>query len=165
MDPLAPLPVDPERDLVLDRIVPVDAARIWAAWTTPDLLMQWFTPAPWRTIACEIDLRPGGIFRTVMQGPEGPPTAGDPGCFLEVIPQRRLVWTDALGPGFRPRPEPFMTAAITLEPVTGGTRYLAHAMHRDRDIRQQHQDMGFAEGWGAALDQLVALCQRRERAP
>ena len=41
------------------------------AWTTPEHLKKWFTPAPWTTVDCEIDLRPGGIFRTVMRSPEG----------------------------------------------------------------------------------------------
>lgn len=157
---LPPLPVDPDRDLVLERVVPVRPDLVWRAWTTPEHLMRWFTPAPWRTIRCEIDLRPGGIFKTVMQGPDGEVMDGDPGCYLEVVPGRRLIWTDALGPGFRPNPAAFFTAAITLEPVGSGTRYRAHAMHRDAATRKQHEDMGFAHGWGAALDQLVALCER-----
>ena len=79
------------------------------------------------------------------------------GCILEVVEQERLVFTDALGPGFRPRTEAFFTAAITLEAAGARTRYRAHAMHRDADGRKQHEEMGFYEGWGAALDQLVEV--------
>lgn len=165
---LPPIPhaPDADRDLVLDRTIPVPPDRVWAAWTTPALLTQWFTPAPWRTIAAEIDLRPGGIFRTVMQSPEGEefPSAG---CVLEVVEERRLAWTGALGPGFRPldaaaiAAAPFLfSAVITLEPHEGGTRYRALAIHADAAAREQHAAMGFHAGWGAALDQLVALMSR-----
>ena len=44
-----------------DRDLPPDA--IWRAWTTPALLMQWFCPRPWSVVECDIDLRPGGVFR------------------------------------------------------------------------------------------------------
>ena len=50
-------------DLVLERTVPVAPARVWAAWTEPELLLQWFTPAPWKTVSCDLDLRPGGSRR------------------------------------------------------------------------------------------------------
>lgn len=79
------------------------------------------------------------------------------GCFLEVVRERRLVWTDALGPGYRPSNTPFMTAMILLEPEGAGTRYTAIAMHSDEAARKKHEDMGFHHGWSAALDQLVAL--------
>ena len=157
---------DAERDLVLDRTIPVPPDRVWAAWTTPALLTQWFTPAPWRTIEAEIDLRPGGIFRTVMQSPEGE-TFPNAGCILEAIAGRRLAWTGALGPGYRPLDpaaiagQPFLfSAVITLEPHEGGTRYRALAIHADAAGREAHAAMGFHDGWGAALDQLVALMSR-----
>ena len=64
-------PIDPELDLVLERTVPVPPEDVWAAWTTPSQVVEWFTPRPWTTTACDIDLRPGGVFRTVMRSPDG----------------------------------------------------------------------------------------------
>lgn len=155
-----PHTLDPNVDLELVREVDVAPELVWKAWTTPELLTQWFTPKPYETPYCEIDLRPGGIFRTVMRSPEGEESDGS-GCYLEVIPNERLVWTSALAPGFRPQPSdlPF-TAIIELQPTaSGGTRYRAIAMHQEPEDNKRHADMGFEEGWGAALDQLVALMQ------
>ena len=152
--------IDPELDLVLQRDLPIPPDAVWRAWTEPDLLKQWFTPRPWRTTDAELDLRPGGIFRTVMQGPDGE-EGGGTGCILEVVPERRLVWTGALLPGFRPAVSefgvPVFTAVIEMEPDGTGTRYTAVCRHADSAGRQVHEDMGFEAGWGAALDQLVEL--------
>lgn len=147
---------DPRFDLVLERVVPVPVSRVWRAWTEPELLKQWFCPLPWRTTECEIDLRPGGAFRTRMEGPAGEVQDGT-GCYLEVVPERLLVWTDGLLPGFRPSGAAFMTGVIRMEPVAEGTRYVAMARHADEATTSQHREMGFHSGWGAALDQLVAL--------
>ena len=157
--------LDPELDLLLERIVDVPRKLVWLAWTEPEHLKQWFTPAPWRTVECEIDLRPGGRFRTVMRSPEGEdfPSVG---CYLEVVEGERLAWTDALEPGFRPaRPTEAadgggisaFTAVVTLQDHGAGTRYTALAMHRTAEERKAHEAMGFHDGWGKALDQLVAL--------
>jgi uncharacterized protein YndB with AHSA1/START domain len=155
---------DPTRDLVLERVVPVSPAQVWAAWTQPEHITQWFTPSPWTTPEAEIDLRPGGIFRTVMCGPEGE-RVDNSGCYLEVVEHRRLVWTASLGPGYRPNDFagggfPF-TAELTLEPTDGGTKYTARVLHATTEHSTQHADMGFVDGWGAALDQLVAYMQGR----
>jgi uncharacterized protein YndB with AHSA1/START domain len=146
---------DPKLDLVLERIVDVPRELVWAAWTRPEHLKVWFTPRPWTVSDCEIDLRPGGIFRTVMRSPEGQEFPNI-GCYLEVVPNERLVFTDALLPGYRPSENPFFTAIITIEPNGNGTRYVAIAMHRNEAGRKQHEEMGFHQGWGTALDQLVA---------
>lgn len=150
--------IDSQLDLVLERVVSVPVQAVWTAWTEPDHLKKWFTPAPWRTVECEIDLRPGGVFRTVMEGPQGERNDST-GCYLEVVPFERLTFTDALGPGFRPQEKPFMTATITMTSEDGGTRYRAVARHGSAADRNAHEEMGFAEGWGTALDQLVALAQ------
>lgn len=161
--------LNPELDLVLEREVDVTPEEIWHAWTTPEHLMKWFCPQPWKTVECEIDLKPGGIFRTVMQSPEGQQFPNH-GCYLELIPNRKLTWTNALEPGFRPAnitPSPghecaelLMTATILLEPTAQGTRYTAYALHPDAVSRERHEDMGFKEGWSAVLDQLVSTIKQ-----
>jgi uncharacterized protein YndB with AHSA1/START domain len=152
--------IDPALDLVLERIVDVSPELVWAAWTRPEHLERWFTPAPWTTVDCEIDLRPGGLFRTVMRSPEGKDFP-NVGCYLEVVPHRKLVWTDALEAGFRPSRHgphlPFrFTASILIEPHGQGTKYTAIVQHADEASRAKHDSMGFLDGWGTALDQLVA---------
>jgi len=159
---LSPYTPDPDLDLVLDREVDVPPELVWEAWTTPEHIKVWFAPKPFETPECDIDLRPGGAFRTVMRSPEGQEFPGV-GCYLEIVPNVRLTWTSALGPDYRPVADtdgmPF-TAMIELQPnASGGTRYRAVAIHQDKDGRDRHQEMGFTEGWGAALDQLVALAK------
>ena len=147
---------DDRLDLVLKRDVKLPRELIWRAWTEPKHLVKWFTPAPWKTVDCEIDLRPGGIFRTVMQGPDGE-KFDNAGCYLDVVKHERLVFTDALGPGYRPAASSFMTAIMTFEEHNGGTRYIARALHKDDADRKKHEEMGFHDGWATALDQLIAL--------
>lgn len=150
--------IDPNLDLVLERTIDVPTELVWMAWTRPEHLKKWYCPRPWMVSDCEIDLRPGGIFRTTLRGPEGEEFTYT-GCYLEVIENRRLTWTGVLGPDFRPArwdsEVPVFTAIISMEPHGSGTRYTAHAMHLDPQGREKHATMGFQEGWGTALDQLV----------
>ena len=160
---------NPELDLTFERIVDVPKELVWRAWTEPALLKQWFCPLPWTTIDAEIDLRPGGIFRSTMQSPEGQAFPNQ-GCYLELIPNEKLVWTNALLPGYRPSfiPEKcgtddagFMfTAVISLADHAGGTKYTATVIHADEAGCKKHAAMGFEAGWGAALDQLVAMLKK-----
>lgn len=143
-------------DLSLTRIVDLPRERLWQAWTSPEHVKKWWAPAPLITLECEMDLEPGGAFRTVMQAPDGTRYPVE-GCFLEIVPCSRLVFTDALDAGFRPAREPFFTAVITLEDLGGRTRYTARALHRTPADRRKHEDMGFHQGWGKCLDQLVEV--------
>lgn len=151
---------DPKLDLVFERIVDVPRERVWAAWTQPEHIKKWFTPAPWKTVECEIDLRPGGIFRTMMQSPEGEKYP-NLGCYLEVVEQEKIVWTVALGPGYRPKEGvkdvPTFTAILTFEKHPKGTKYTALVMHKDEEGCKTHEKMGFHDGWGAAFEQLLVL--------
>ena len=167
--PTSPTTFNNKLDLTFERIIDVPPHLVWCAWTEPVLIKQWFCPLPWKTIDAEVDVRPGGIFRTTMQSPEGAefPNAG---CYLEVVPQEKLVWTNALLPGFRPSKPVAMgdaneadflfTAMVELADADHGTRYTATVIHADEAGCQKHGDMGFEAGWGAALDQLVAMIQR-----
>lgn len=160
-----PFKVNPKLDLVLERTVNVPPELVWEAWTNPEHLKQWFCPRPWSVAECEIDLRPGGLFRTVMRTPEGDVLPAGDGCYLEVVENSKLVWTSAMGPGFRPNVQTedsgfLFTAYILMEPAGTGTRYTAIAVHSDETGRNQHEEMGFHDGWGTALDQLVEYMQK-----
>lgn len=165
------LPFDAKLDLEFERIVDLPPELVWAAWTMPEHIVHWFTPAPWKTVDCEIDLRPGGLFRTMMRSPEGQDFPNS-GCFLEIIPNKKLVWTNALAPGFRPATvaaaatascgEFMFTAVVSMARHGSGTQYAARVMHSSESGRKQHEDMGFHQGWNAALDQLVAYMKAKK---
>ena len=78
----------------LERVLDAPVEKVWRCWSDPKLLQQWFAPKPWTITAVDMDLRPGGKSNTVMRSPEGQefPNAG---VILEVVPERRIVMTDA----------------------------------------------------------------------
>jgi len=151
-----------ETDLVLERTLDAPIDLVWMAYTDPEHLKQWFAPKPYLITECELDLTPGGIFRIRMVGPDGFDTGhGTPGCVLEVEDQRKLTWTSALGPGYRPNEmgegcESFpFTAIVTFEDAGNGkTAYRAVAIHKDIADKEAHEKMGFHDGWGTVASQL-----------
>lgn len=147
-----------ERELVVTRVIAAPPARLYQAWTQQ--LCAWWGPHGMTTPFCEMDLRPGGVFRTVMRAPDGTeyPTEG---VFLEVVVNERIVFTDAFSSGWEPSPDIFFTAVTTFEPLSGNrTRYTARALHWTKASREQHERMGFHHGWGESIDRLAALVTR-----
>lgn len=147
--------LDPATDLSFTRTLTAPRAAVWAAWTQPQHIRQFFVPAPHTVTACEIDLRVGGRFDTVFEV-EGQSMTNS-GVYLELIEGERLVFTDAYTEGWKPAPDPFMTAIIDLaDAQDGGTLYTATARHRSIEACERHKAMGFYEGWGQVVDQLDA---------
>ena len=146
-------------ELVLTRLMDVPADKLYRCWTDPDLLKQWFAPKPYTTPVADMDLRVGGATNIVMKSPEGHEMP-NPGTFLEIVPGRKLVFTDAYHGDWVPREgAPFMTAIITFDPEGGQTRYTAAVRHwSDADVKK-HDEMGFHQGWGLCADQLEALAK------
>ena len=164
--PLLPATFNPELDLQLVCEVPISPAQAFEGWTVPDTLMQWFCPRPWKVVACQVDLQPGGVFSNVMQSPEGVSMPENVGSFLVVEPPRRLVWTNLLGPHYCPAPVSSLgfgfVCELRFDPLPhGGTLYQATVRHVDEAGKRQHESMGFEAGWRAALSQLVELMQVR----
>jgi uncharacterized protein YndB with AHSA1/START domain len=146
-----------DRELVMVREFDAPPALVWQGWTDPQLMTQWFAPAPWSTPHAETDVRVGGGNTIVMRSPEGEDMPSQ-GVYLEVDPERRLVVTDAYSAGWIPSEKPFMTLIIDLEPLEGEcTRATYTVRHWSAEDCEAHREMGFETGWGQCADQLNAL--------
>ena len=150
------LPSNP-RELTLTRVIPVKARHLFDCWTKPELITKWFTPPPFTVSHAETDLRPGGSTLIVMRSPEGVEIPNR-GVYLEVVPDQKLVFTDAYTEAWIPSEKPFMTATIEfLDQGDGTTLYKATVVHWTVEDKEEHERMGFHAGWGIATDQLAAL--------
>ena len=149
-----------DRELVLQRVVDAPRERLFEGWTNPNLMAQWFAPAPLTTEIHEVDPRPGGAFRVTMRDPSGAEYPAS-GVYLEVVKNERIVTTDAFEAGWRPSEKAFMTTILTFEDAgPGKTKYTARALHWSSADREKHEKMGFHQGWSQCLDQLVALARK-----
>ena len=144
-------------DLSVSRIIKAPPSTIWQAWKDPAHFAKWWAPSPIVTVVKKHEFFAGGAFHNVMHMADGS-EHGAEGCFLEVIEHERIVFTDALQGGWRPAPESFFSAIITLQAHAEGTKYTATALHKNEEDKQKHADMGFVDGWGTCIDQLADLC-------
>jgi uncharacterized protein YndB with AHSA1/START domain len=150
--------IDPKLDIVLERLIDAPRRLVWEALTKPEHLKEWYMPKPWGVVSnCEMDVRPGGIFRVDITTGDGQ-LVPNLGCFLDVVPLERLVWTSMLFPGYRPAvfDDIPITAIMTMATQGTGTRYVFTALHRDEADVEKDKASGWLEGTEIALDQFVA---------
>jgi uncharacterized protein YndB with AHSA1/START domain len=154
-------PFNPELDLKIERVIKAPRSAVWHAWTDPESFAQWWIPAPALCRVARMELTPGGALVTQISenGSDFGPHLD--ACYLAIEPERRIVFTNALGGGWRPAAEPFITAVIELTDHPEGTLYTAHVMHKSPEVRQQHDELGFYDGWGTVAAQLAALVEGR----
>ena len=155
-----PIDVAPssDRELVLARVIDAPRHSVYRCWTEPALITQWFTPPPWTTPKAELDVRPGGSSLITMQKPDGT-LLPSPGLYLDVVPDERLVFTDAYASAWEPSEKAFMTVELTFADEGTGTRYIARVRHWSVEDAAAHEQMEFHEGWGIATDQLEAVAR------
>lgn len=139
--------------LTLVRRIKAPPARVWAAITQPELMLQWWGPDAGPTLSVVADVRPGGRFSVVfrlLNGDEHNPT----GTYREVIPERKLVFTWDLPEA----QEPESLVTFQLEPFDGGTVLtLTHEHLPDEETRKSHE-----AGWNGLLDKLPAFLGDRQ---
>ena len=143
-------------ELTVERLLDAPVDAVWRAWT--EHLAEWWCPRPWTTELIEQDLRPGGRSAMVMRGPNGEEHALE-GVILEVVPARKVVFTDAYRAGWEPQ-TPFMTGIIEFAPEGNRTRYIGRARHWTLEAKARHEAMGFADGWAKVAEQLEAVARR-----
>lgn len=148
-------------ELTISRLIAAPPAAVWNAWRDPAKLEKWWIPAPIECQVARLDLRPGGGFVTRMREGGGDWQSHVDGCFLEAVPNERLVFTTVMTEGWQPA-EPWlaMTAILTFEAKDGGTLYSSRVLHKSPEDAARHEEMGFRDGWGTVLGQLAEMLER-----
>lgn len=147
-------------ELTVERHIDAPPETVWQVMT--ERLTEWWCPKPWRAEIVEQDWRAGGRNAVTMYGPNGEESGGE-GVFLEVIPNRRIVFTDAFKAGWIPQ-EPFMVGFFELAADEDGTHYRAGARHWSEVAFNQHKEMGFEGGWSTVAAQLADLAEAAAKA-
>ncbi|MDP9812148.1 uncharacterized protein YndB with AHSA1/START domain [Rhizobium tibeticum] len=149
-----------QHELVLVRQFDAPREKIFRAWTDPVLMKEWFVPRPWSIADAKLDVRPGGSNLIVMRSPDGQEFANR-GVYLEIVENEKIVFTDAFTSAWVPSEKPFFVGIVLLEDLGNGrTKYTAKARHWTAADKEQHEQMGFHEGWGKCADQLAELLAR-----
>lgn len=153
--------MNPDLDLLVERVIRAPRHVVWTAWTDPSQLEQWWIPAPAVARVQRFDVQPGGAFITTMSEDGATFQPHLDACFLVVDDQERIVFTNAIDSAWRPtKPAPVaMTAEVTFGDHPDGTDYKVIVRHGDPSDRARHEEIGFHEGWGAVTDQLAKLTE------
>jgi uncharacterized protein YndB with AHSA1/START domain len=142
-----------DREIVLTRVFDAPRRMMWEAWTDPKQLVLWWGPRGFTTTIEEMDVRPGGVWKMVMHGPDGTDYPNK-SMFTEVVPYERLRYK--LSGGKRGGPEVQFEMTATFEDDGDKTRMtmrmvFASAAARDEDVREY----GSIEGGKQTLERLA----------
>jgi uncharacterized protein YndB with AHSA1/START domain len=147
-----------DREIVATRLVDAPRTLVWEAWTRPEHLPQWLLgPDGWTMPICEIDLRPGGAWHFVWQGPKGARLEMR-GVWREVVPPERLVRTESWGEEW---PETLNTLVLSEE--EGKTLMTCTVLYPSKEARDQALETGMKEGWSESYDRLDAFLRTPRR--
>jgi uncharacterized protein YndB with AHSA1/START domain len=140
-------------EIVMRRSFAAPRHLVFDALTRPDLLGRWHGAQGWNLVVCEVDLRPGGAWRFVSEGPGGQ-TMGMSGTYLEVDPPARLVHTEVFDGA-----DEADTAVITTVLVErdGRTTMTATARYRSQRQRDAVLATPMERGAGESYERLAAL--------
>ena len=140
-----------DREVVVTRTFDAPARIVFDAWTTPELIMKWWTPKSFGItfISCEADVRVGGTYRFVMGHPAFDQPMTFHGRYLEVEPPRRLVWTNEEGG------EEGSVTTVTFEEKDGKTHLTLSELYASKEALDRN--FGSTEGLPEQFGQLDAL--------
>lgn len=148
-----------DREVVITRTFDAPAHIVFKAWTTPELMMKWWTPASFGItfISCEMDARTGGTYRFVMGHPAFDQPMAFHGRYLEVEPNRRIVWTNEEGG------EAGSVTTVTFEERDGKTHLVLSDVHPSKAALDEELASGAIGGYPEQFNQLDILLRSEGR--
>ncbi len=139
------------RSITITRLLDAPPRLVFLAHSKPEHVMRWFGPVGWPLTMCEMDFRTGGSFRFAMTGPTGVQNPPFGGHYLEVIPDRRIVYDN----GFELEGAEKMVTTVTFEEQPDGRTLLTHhTVFASQAMHAMHIGAGFEAGTNSGLNQL-----------
>jgi uncharacterized protein YndB with AHSA1/START domain len=149
-----------DRELVITRTYDAPARLLFQAWSQPEHLVKWFGPVGWPLSLCEVDFRKGGRWRFAMTGSSGQQNTPFGGEYLEIVPDRKIVFDNA----FEDDPAKKMIMTITFEERDGRTTLTWRTLFMSPAMKDEYVDMGIEAGANSGLDQLEGVVARLKAA-
>jgi uncharacterized protein YndB with AHSA1/START domain len=140
-----------DRELTITRSFDAPARLLFAAWSKPEHLKKWFGPVGYPVTMCEMDFRKGGQWRAAMTGPGGKQQTPFGGKYLEIVPDRKIVFSN----GFELPGAEKMIMTVTFDEQGGRTLLTIHTLFASVAQKATHVGAGMAEGIASGLDQLT----------
>ena len=134
-----------DRELVFERIFSAPRELVFEAWTNPQHVVQWWGPNGFTTTIEQMEVRPGGVWKHIMHGPDGKDYPNK-SIFIEVVKPERLVYSHAGGRKGDPGAQ--FETTVTFEEFNGGKTKLTMRMvfpsaeKRDEVVRFYKADEG-----------------------
>ncbi len=138
-----------DREVVLTRIFDAPREMVFDAFTKPELVKRWFGPHGYSLVVCEIDLRVGGTWRYVLQGPDGK-QMGMSGTYREIRRPEGAVHTET----FDDYPGESQVTTVLIE-KGGKTTFTATVRYESREIRDAVITSGMEHGAAESYDRLA----------
>jgi uncharacterized protein YndB with AHSA1/START domain len=138
-------PFSSKAQLVIKRAFDAPRKLVFKAWTDPKLLVQWWGPRGFTTEVHEMDVRPGGVWRYSMRGPDGSDFPFD-GVYVEVVVPERLVFDGSI----HESPEQRVWTEVTFTDQGGRTEVTV----RQFFSFESDATRGASTGWNQQLDRL-----------
>jgi len=141
-----------ERELVVTRAFDGPARLVFEAWTTPELLMRWWAPKSFGItfLSCEADVRTGGTYRFVFGVPGSDQPVAFFGRYIEVIPHKRLVWTNE-------ESEDGAVTTVSFEEKDGKTLLILRDLYPSKEALDEAIASGSTGGWAEQFESLDTL--------
>lgn len=140
-----------DRELVVTREFDVPARFLFEAYSKPEHISRWFGPKGWPITLCEMDFRVGGKWRFAMTGSSGKQNTPFGGQYLEIVPNKKIVFDNA----FEEPDAPKMIMTVTFEERDGKTKLVMHTLFATKEMRAEYVGHGMEEGINSGFDQLA----------
>jgi uncharacterized protein YndB with AHSA1/START domain len=134
------------REIVASRVFDAPRDLVFQMWTDPEHVAQWWGPRGFTNTIHEMDVRPGGVWRFVMHGPDGVDYQNKI-VYIEIVKPERLVYSHVSGPQFQ------MT--VTFAEQGGKTKVTARMLFESATLRENVvKQFGAIEGLNQTLERL-----------